>query len=488
MVARPRPDTAEGSLRTVAYLAASELRRRWAGWLVVAIGITLVSAIVLGSLAGARRTAGVDERARLDNRVATTAIGIDELNEAEIDRIRQLDPIEASAIQRKYVGALDGFEDHQFVIDAGEPALGRDIDRLTYVEGRPAEAADEIVLDSLTAATVGAGAGDTVEIELWDPAAIDYRARTATSRIPLTVRVVGVANSPRELTRLPGYLNAWASPAFDDAHRQFANFAALSVRLAGGESALADLNSALHELSGEIPALDGDIGAVTESGDPESRVGTALDAIALVLVAIGGAVLVTGSVAFGTIVIRRFSRRAEDLRSFEGMGASRRQRVWSLAVVPIAMGVPAVVVGAVIAWLGSDLFPYGIADRLETRPGRVLDLVVLGPAGLFLVVLLVAPGMVGRGNGGAAGPPYRAGRTADAPPAAPRRWAAGHRGRVRPAPQPWSCLGANRARGRGRGCHRRRRRPDVLIVGAGDRVDTRTVRLGLRHRRQRCSR
>ena len=302
--------------RIVSGIAAVELRRRWPGWLMIGLGIAVGSAIVLGSVAGARRTVTVDERARLDNRAGTTAVEVKRLSEADIDRIRAMPEIEGSARNRKYIGEIDGWDGYQFYIDAGDAALGRDVDRLVYVDGRPPRSADELVIDATTAETIGLGVGDRLSARIWDPATIDLRARTATSSIPLDLEIVGVANSPGELSRLPGSLNGWSSPAFDEAHRRFANFDAVSVRLRGGQESMKDFNRSLNDLSKRVPALAGEeLGAVTDSGDSESRVGAALDALGLALLAIAGAVAVTGTAALGTALLRRFVRRADDLRS-----------------------------------------------------------------------------------------------------------------------------------------------------------------------------
>ena len=267
-------------------------------------------------------------------------------------------------------------------------AFQRDIDRLVYVDGRPARSADEVVIDTITSSTVGLSVGDRLPAELWDPESIDFRAHSATQATSTPLRIVGVANSPRELSRLPGYFNAWASPAFDRAHRSLANFDVLRVRLSGGADAVTRFNAALHELSAVAPGVDARMGAVTESGDPEARVGAALDAIALALIAIAAAVLVTTSVAATTALLRRFARRADDLRSLHAMGANRRQRTWALAAPPLVVAMPAVLAGALGAWLASSEFPWGIASRIETRPGRSLDLVVLGPGVVALVALI----------------------------------------------------------------------------------------------------
>ena len=115
-VARPASDRAPRSSddaggNAVAAVAASDLRRHRWGWLAVGLAVAIAATVILAAAAGARRTITADERARLDTRAATTAVGVPKgLDEIDIDRIGSLPGVVGAARTRKYVGAIQGWE------------------------------------------------------------------------------------------------------------------------------------------------------------------------------------------------------------------------------------------------------------------------------------------------------------------------------------------------------------------------------------------
>ena len=307
----------------------------------IAVAVAIVSMVVIATAAGARRTAAVYERFLAHNRVSTNSVIIDGLTHSQIEQVRALPDLDGSAVVYRFPGRMrvDGPLGSAELLLTGGPRIGLDVDRFTILSGRAPKAANEIAVDSQTAAENRLHTGSRVEFAPYDTS----KGGSGTSPptlAPERLVVSGVVATPAALAQLPGRFEGFVSPAYHDHTSTGATFVLLQVRLRGGPEALARFQKSL---------------AAMRERDPSLPLGIAADS-----------------------------------RRLAAMGATRAQRIAGLAAAPLLVALPAIGVGAVGAWLISGWFPVSSARDLETAPGRALDWVATADGAGVLVALLLA--------------------------------------------------------------------------------------------------
>ncbi len=378
-----------------------DLRRRWRSLAVLTLLVAVASAVVMGSLAGARRGASAMSRLQARTLPATSAVLA---NTAGFDwsKVRALP--EVSALTTFVVDY--GFQFEGVPIEDGEfpPAddqTMRTIEKPVIYQGRlfDPRRVDEAVVTRQFVAHTHKGVGATVVLDLPSAGQLQSQVEGPTG-VPfvgphIKVRIVGVIGSvwfsdgpgatgtivmsPAVVARYPA--NTIGNQA-DPNNLAFIN---ALVRLRGGEAAIPQLRTDLARLTGrsdidvwDLPAQARDI-----------QHGIAFEARCLAAFAL--AAFAAALFLIGQAIARYAAATVAELQTMRALGMTPTQAIAAAAAGPAISGVLGALLGALGAYLISYWTPIGTASFLEPAPGLSFDWVVLGPA-IAVTVVLVAGG------------------------------------------------------------------------------------------------
>jgi ABC-type lipoprotein release transport system permease subunit len=372
-------------MTAVGLLVGSDLRRRWRSLVGVALLVGVIGAIVLGSLAGARRTDSAYTRLR--EALNTSDVSI-EVGPEYFDEISRLPQVAAVAPMSYFFVLADGMGEDLLPIASLDADAARTIDRPLLLEGRFPRDAHEVMLNSDAADRMGAGVGDQVQLASLTPdqlvTLIDGGDPGEPAGPDVRVRVVGVGRTELELAGPSALM--MLTPAFYERYESsIGHFDdILGVKLNRGQRDVAAFERGLSRV---VPEREGAI--------VESQVETAVkiedairvQAISLLIFAI--AVGITGIVAVGQVLARQVGAATADQPALQALGLARRQRFLALVVPAVVVAGGGAAVAAVLAAVLSPLLPAGFARRVEPAPGFAVDWLVLG-LGFVLVAILVA--------------------------------------------------------------------------------------------------
>lgn len=363
-------------------------RLRWRAWLTLAALVGLGGGIVLGALAGARRTDSAYGRF-LEGANAFDVAVVAVASPIDVEAVRRLPQVTDSA------GLLFLLMEAQLdpIAPAGDGLFDR-INRPQILEGRRPDPsrADEVSISRLAATTFDLGIGDTVAATAFRP---DQKEAVLSAGSPVaagpsfTFRIVGIDATPTEfLPSSPNSTTMHLTPAFTRIHGgEVASVYGLLLQLRGGATDLGPFKQGVEQIAGAAP-----LQFVTADADTtEVQRSIHLQAIALrlfaALTAIA-AVLIVGQ-AFG----RQTTADVLDYPTLRALGMTRRQ-LWAVAMAQAGTiaGIGAVV-AVVVAYALSAFSPIGIAGDAEPTPGLSFDattLLVGGAAIVLLALVLVA--------------------------------------------------------------------------------------------------
>lgn len=366
----------------------------------LALLVSLVAAVVLTALAGARRTETSFERFRDASGASDVWVRVsgDEPAAEVLAQITDLPMVEAAAGWRiAPVDPVDGPGNTADFALLSDP-LGRygvDVDRPQMIEGRmpAADALDEVLLTRSAAEAFGLSVGDTFVVQSFSPD--DLEALVMSDGFPgfngprLELAVVGVGLWPEELggRAQSASMGGVVSPAFDAAHLNDVGSWPISirVRLVEGPDQVTPLTEAVRIIAGDTEVL------VDEAtNDHVVAIQSAIDALATATAVFALIAAVAGLVVIGQAVSRQIVANSVDATTLAALGLPNAARVMTL-FVPVALaGTVGVVIGALISALASPLLPVGTARQAEPDPGIYVDPLVLSLGSLALLGLVVA--------------------------------------------------------------------------------------------------
>lgn len=380
----------------------AELRNRWRSWLVLAVLAGLAGGVVIAAAAGARRTETAYPRFLAATRAAdvimTNGTAYANLNsQFDFETVRRL-PQVAEAVKFGYYvvsggargGEINPVNSSFFASPDGR--FGGDLNRFVPLEGRHAQAEDEVVVSFLVAERSGIRLGDTVDLNVFGPLALQRafqeggeEAAGALFAGPFRpFRVVGIGalqgafppNSPStSVSPIALFSPAYARTNQDDVE-------VFAIRLHGGRVDVPAFEQALDRMAGGAQVF-----TVTEAeGTPLVQRGLEVQVTSLrvlaALVALIAVLLVAQALA------RQAFLEADDHPVLRALGMTRAQLGGLALARAAAMGVVAAILAVAVAVALSPLAPVGVARKAELSPGVELNVAYVG-IGTAAVVLVV---------------------------------------------------------------------------------------------------
>ena len=376
----------------IGMLARAELRQRWKAVVALTLLAGVIGAVVLASVAGARRTASALDRFRESTLTADLEINVGDVTADQLRAFRVVKGVAGVAELRQLVLipvrtgdlAIGGAVDTRF---------GRIVDRARVLRGRHADpsAPLEIEIGENLAADLDLGLGDQLEFVSLTPEQVADSKLADAEFDPkgpaVALEVVGIVRRPLDLgARGAAGGVVVPTPAFvrDYRDRIGSRGSILRVRLADAARDLPRVVAASQRIFG-VSAQE-PLSIETEGARD------AIDVVTVALWAFAGVAALAGVVTVGIVLSRSIGQTAVDQPTLRALGLGRRRR----AAAAGATAVPIVAGGAVLAVLGATLlsprFPMGVARQAEPDPGLVVDgrVLVIGVTVLAAVVLAIA--------------------------------------------------------------------------------------------------
>jgi ABC-type lipoprotein release transport system permease subunit len=372
---------------------AAWLRANWARTIPVVVLVAVVAGAALSLAVGARRTATAPDR-------YTAAHGGDadlSLFQFEgpplIDAVRDLDGVER-AYATTFVGA-GPVGDDGLVLDNINPFAGDDdANGAELVEGRFTDdaASDEFTVNESLAELMDLDIGDrlrNISLSQEQVSANDFDVENPGGPT-FEATLVGIVSTPSDFDN--PFPTITYSNGLLDAHPDIGIVATLMTVFVEDDVAPSDVYGQIQALPFGDTVFESDEQMVTQS----SRDAVGFQVTALWIVTI--VALVAAALVAGQLIARHLRTTAGERAPLQALGYRPRQIAAEAAIEGAAIGVIAAMLAAVVATLGSALFPLGVLRGFEPDPGPRLDVavVVLGGIGLVVVVAVTAAIAAGR--------------------------------------------------------------------------------------------
>jgi putative ABC transport system permease protein len=380
-----------------------ELRSRWRSWLAVAVLAGLAGGVLVGVVAGARRTDSALTRYLVAYHFRDASVlG----NNFVLEQVRHLPQVAASSIVANISfsaahspsgvwRSLPQIGPHAVAMFASTDGQeGVALDQWKVLAGRrPHEnRVHEAVFDSRAARTFGVAPGNTV----------DFNFRGTHRAVPL--RVVGVVASTEPVDFPVGVV--YLTRAFYRAHMAAAFEYYVHVRLARGAADLPAFRRGVRQILPGDAFLPDD--QRYHTGEIQSSIHPLVQALSLG-VAVGA---LLSFFVLAQSLTRLSASASPQYPTLRALGMTGRQLV-GLGIAraaTIAVTASALAVGTSVAL--SPLAPVGYARELEPHPGLAVDplAVGMGAVAVLVAVLLAGSFAAWQGSRGAAGLAEGAGR------------------------------------------------------------------------------
>ena len=414
----------------VRMLARSEGRRRRASLIWLGVFIAVVTAIVLGGAAGARRTASVYDRflaaTNAPNAVVLASWPGHASDPDEVlgiaDDLARLDGV-IEVAPEVWVAAAGISTERDFGIITGPDSRYLEVGGPVVIQGRLPSTDNEVALNANAAREFDLGVGDQLEIETITPETANELFLGGGFDLdgPAgSLDIVGVVRDPYSLFQQDGPLTGYAAPSFSSRTADSAAFTAFYYMRTDPD--VFDLASArellIEGVDVERAEISASVGEISNGAVP-TGVRTLATGLWLftAIAAIAGLLALTQAMARQVGLARGTGEVARSL----GMTSGEVARG---VLVPIAIAVcSGAIVGAVLAWLGSSRFPIGSARRAEIdRSLRFDPLVHMGGAAVLILALVLIAMLLVHRQASAAPMDARSSRTHVSRWSVPAQW------------------------------------------------------------------
>ncbi|MCA1832997.1 MAG: FtsX-like permease family protein [Actinomycetota bacterium] len=385
-------------MRAIWIRTRSDLQRRAAGTLALALLFGLAAGVATAAFAGARQTAAafdqfVDESKHAEISVYPAPPGLEKLPMvADVGRTEYwFLRFEGSALGSQIVPFAAG-DDHMYrTVNRGHLEAGRRPNPSVF---------NEIAISPALAARQDLRPGDTLRAQNMTFADIQTAmtgGAIATHGDQVELTVTGVLRQPTDLVQsidernqnvvyLGGHDTVYLTPSFFERYVRpvFGDETGAYVRLKHGKRDLTQFVVAAKRLAGPDAHLEVDRGE--EELQPARR---ALRAQALALNVFGALAALATVLVFGQALARHVIEDSSEYPTLRAIGMSRRELVTTglLRASAVALAGAAIAVG--VAVLLSPVFPVGFARQADVHPGFSFDAPILGFAFLGCIVTLM---------------------------------------------------------------------------------------------------
>jgi hypothetical protein len=397
-------------MRAVWLRVRAGLRQDWRSPLVLALITGLMGALVLVSLAGARRTdTAVPRFLAWSGPTEGQVAGVPFATLGRIGRLPGVAYSERGALMLMAASP------------AGRPDSGRPgqvttwalidhppQDRAIIVAGRPPRPSrvDEVMINETAARILGAHVGSVIQLRGFRPDQLMPVLNNQALRPDVTVpdvRVTTIIRTPSDLSDsgapsdviFTGTGNVFLTAAFY--HRfagSIANMVGLSFHLDRGLAGLPAFRAEVNRLTGGRAQIE--LGSDDATDAAIAQRGTSLQALALLL--FGIIVALAMLVVVGQSLARLAYTASDDFPVLQALGSSRGQ----LAAVALAPGALIAAAGMTLAvpaaYALSVFTPVGLARRAEISPGLSFDAPILLGGAVALALLLIGRGALAAGR------------------------------------------------------------------------------------------
>ncbi len=375
----------------------AEGRRRWPAWLAVVVLVGVVGGLVLGALAGARRTGTAFARMVDRTEAADVMVNPDQGTQSALtlDAVRAIPGVRrAGELTGGAVAVLgpDGQPDNRpLVLGPQDDSVLVDYDRPRVVEGHlydPHDPTQVMISDDL-ARKYDLHPGDTIDIGTVSVAEMMAADPQQDQQFPpmtahhLTVVGVTVDTTSVVDDELFSYGTVEVSNAFVEQTDVMWFYFGIDVDLAGGAAALPAFQRAVAAL---VPGEAIEYQSLASTADTVRRGSQPHEVALLAFAAVIG---LAGLVVCGQTLSRQLHSLENDSEVLHALGV-RRSGIRRAALARTALLVAGgLVIAAALAVAISPAFPVGPARRAEVDPGLRIDLGILGPGLAAMALLLI---------------------------------------------------------------------------------------------------
>jgi hypothetical protein len=396
------------------YRARSELRRRWAGTIVLALLVGVAGGAVLTAVAGARRTDTALDRFVEYHRPTTLELGLgsEGLDPEAVARLPQVAATGRAAYVLMAPARPDGTPDpdaagvvNPFLLLPEHGSSNRALvvrGRLPDDEQQPLE----ISVDERLADRFGVGPGDRFPMWGYAPGQLGLAATGGEGPIApegprMDFLVTAVVRAPHDVVAreidqdvlYAGDAEMYVGPAwyerYGDEVAAFGPQGGLSVRLERDRSDVSAFEAAVRRLPGGAAAeLDVD----SEAARARGAVRNAIDIQVTGLYLFAAIAAVAGLLVVGQALGRELAIDPQERTDLRALGFSSTALAASTLVRAVVVAVLGAVLAVGAAVLASPLTPIGLARKAEIDPGIRLDgpVLALGALAVVAAVLLRA--------------------------------------------------------------------------------------------------
>src|ERR1700675_3398928 len=324
-----------GRVSAVGMLARREIRSRWRGAVMLVLLVGIVGAVVLSTLAGARRTDTALERFDAASRSADVslfpAIGYTPTS-VEMNALRRLPDVVAATELRSFAVVANDAPATLVILAKRDRDAGRVVDRDRLIAGRRPNpnAVDEVAVSESLAAQLHQGVGGTIHGSSYSPPQLLAAAQTGAlpespNGPPLSWRIVGIVRRPLDLGNLAAQGGVMVlTRAFDHAYADRIGIfgAVIRVRTIHGANDVASVTKRAQQIfsaSGPVSTQ----GVQTESVGAQN----AIDVLTLALRILAAVVGLAGLVTIAIVLTREVTLANVDHDTLRLLGVTRLQRL-----------------------------------------------------------------------------------------------------------------------------------------------------------------
>ena len=381
--------------------AASELRARWRGALVVAVLFGLAGSIAMTAASGARRTSTSYERllaASAGYHVEVQPTGSDPESDAEmLDLVAAL-PQVADHGRLAFVPSTRATAEPQpFGWDVTSVAMvdhniGRTLEIPRLLDGRRPDYANphEAAASADFLAERGLSIGDRFSLQLatFPDVQLLFEGRPGIPQGPVvTVEIVGAWKLPHDVSIQEQTGILFLTPAFYERYAgSIAMLPALILRLRDPVRETDDFVAGVRRI-GDEAAL-----TIESEADLLGRVDRALGVQATALWILGGAVAIGALLVVGQALGRWLMLGAGDDPTLRALGMGTALLIVTRTLQAVAIGLAAAAIAIGSAVLLSPLVPIGLGREIDPELGFIADAPILAIGALAIVLACAARG------------------------------------------------------------------------------------------------